>query len=114
MKKRRGRKLNRSQKRLLRGAALAVFLAVALFCGATERFDRLTALPAMQTAALPTLVPTPAPTEAVLRERETVYLPRSGERYHRTPACGAMKDGRAATRAEAEAAGYKPCGRCWK
>ena len=112
MKKRRGRKLNRSQKRLLRGAALAVFAldgSVRRF-----RFDRLTALPAMQTAALPAPVPTPAPTEAVPREQETVYLPRSGERYHRTPACGAMKDGRKATRAEAEAAGYTPCGRCWK
>lgn len=114
MKKRHGRKLSRLQKRLLRGAALAVFLAVALLCGAPERFDRLTALPAMQTASLPTLEPTPAPTEAVPRERENVYLPRSGERYHRTPACGAMKDGRKATRAEAEAAGYTPCGRCWK
>jgi DNA-entry nuclease len=44
----------------------------------------------------------------------TVYLPASGQRYHKKPSCGAMKNGTPVKIEDAQNSGYTPCGTCYK
>ena len=44
---------------------------------------------------------------------ETVWIPRSGSRYHSNPGCSGMKDPQEVPLSEAEAQGYTPCQKCY-
>lgn len=42
----------------------------------------------------------------------TVWIPKSGSKYHRTPTCSNMKNPIEVTISEAITGGYEPCKRC--
>lgn len=104
-----------------RGLVIALTLLAAFLCGRPATFERL--VPAEQASApvqtpSPALATTSAPTRppalAALAEDAIVFVPRTGKRYHAVADCGTMRSARATTVAEAEAAGYTPCGVCWE
>lgn len=43
----------------------------------------------------------------------TVYLPKSGKKYHSNPNCSNMKSPRAVSLEEAQSLGYGPCSKCY-
>ena len=43
----------------------------------------------------------------------TVYLPKSGKKYHSNPNCSNMKNPRAVSLEEAQSLGYEPCSKCY-
>ncbi|MFQ9922577.1 MAG: hypothetical protein ACLRVU_03625 [Beduini sp.] len=43
----------------------------------------------------------------------TVYLPKSGKKYHSNPNCSNMKNPRAVSLKEAQSLGYEPCSKCY-
>ena len=44
---------------------------------------------------------------------ETVWIPRTGTKYHSHPTCSNMKDPTRTSRREAERHGYGPCKTCY-
>ena len=42
-----------------------------------------------------------------------VYIPRTGEKYHKTRTCSNMKNPRKVTLKEAKQQGYEPCKKCY-
>ncbi len=42
-----------------------------------------------------------------------VWIPKTGEKYHKTSTCSGMKDPRKVTVKEAISAGYEPCSKCY-
>lgn len=67
----------------------------------------------------PYVAPTPEPTAApyvapVVEEKEiTVYLPKTGEKYHSKPNCGRMKNGTPVSLETAIRRNYEPCKNCY-
>lgn len=45
---------------------------------------------------------------------ETVWIPKSGKKYHNKPNCSNMKSAKEVTIDEAVESGYEPCKRCYK
>lgn len=46
-------------------------------------------------------------------QETTVWIPRSGSKYHRSPSCSNMKNPTEVPISEAQARGYKPCKSCY-
>lgn len=46
-------------------------------------------------------------------ETVTVWIPRTGTKYHQNPNCSNMKNPTQVTKEEAENQGYDPCKKCW-
>ena len=44
---------------------------------------------------------------------DSVWIPRTGSKYHRTPDCGGMNSPTQVSRSEAISMGYEPCKRCY-
>ena len=61
-------------------------------------------------APVPTFAPTPEPKSSA----EMVWIPRTGERYHRNKKCSGMKEPKYVTIEEAIRRGYTPCKKCYK
>ena len=59
-------------------------------------------------------VPTYAPTPAPQKSSEMVWIPRTGERYHRKETCSNMKNPSYVTKDEAIRLGYTPCKKCYR
>lgn len=62
---------------------------------------------------IPTEKPTPEPTEEPEGQSETVWVSRTGKKYHRDPTCGNMKNPIESTLDEAIASGRQPCEKCY-
>ena len=52
----------------------------------------------------------PAPTE---KKQDMVWIPKSGDKYHKKSKCGRMQSGTQITKDEAIRKGYTPCGNCY-
>ena len=61
-------------------------------------------------APVPTYAPTPSPQQS----SEMVWIPRTGQRYHRKQTCSNMKNPSYVTKEEAIRLGYTPCKKCYK
>lgn len=61
----------------------------------------------------PTPKPTPEPTEEPAVQGGTVWLSRTGKKYHCDPNCGNMKNPIKSTLDEAIASGREPCEKCY-
>lgn len=74
----------------------------------------VSALPVQTVApeATQALEQTPMPVTNAAYEEHTVWLPKSGSRYHMTPTCSGMQDATEVTLAQAKAEGFAPCQRC--
>lgn len=46
-------------------------------------------------------------------QEETVWIPRTGSKYHNDPDCSNMKNPTPVTIEEAEEQGYEPCKKCY-
>ena len=103
--------MSRKGRRRARAGLLVAFLTAAFFCGRPEAFRALTAAPSP--AAFATPLPTPAPPRPAPGETRA-WISSSGKRYHQTADCSGMRSAQETTIAQAEAAGYAPCQRCWK
>ena len=44
---------------------------------------------------------------------ETVWIPRTGSKYHRYSTCSRMRDPEKTTKREAERLGFEPCHHCY-
>ena len=73
-----------------------------------------TPIPTPQPTLVPTPQPTPQPTLGVDLQR-TVWLSRTGVRYHTINNCGNMNpvNARSMTRQQARNSGYSACANCW-
>ncbi len=69
--------------------------------------------PTPKPTAKPTAAPTPEPAEEPAAQSETVWLSRTGEKYHCDPNCGNMKNPIKSTLDEAIASGREPCKKCY-
>lgn len=72
-----------------------------------------TVKPTPKPTAKPTKKPTPEPTKEPEQQSETVWLSRTGKKYHRDPTCGNMKNPIESTLDEAIASGRQPCEKCY-
>lgn len=61
-------------------------------------------------APVPTFAPTPEPQSS----SEMVWIPRTGQRYHRKESCSNMKNPSYVTIEEARRLGFTPCKKCYK
>lgn len=64
--------------------------------------------PTPEPTAEPTPTPVPTPTAEPM-----VWIPQSGERYHRKASCSDMENPTQVTKSDAIAWGYTACGRCY-
>lgn len=65
---------------------------------------------------LATAVPSPTATSSAVAERSngsTVWISKTGSKYHSDPNCSGMKTPSQLSRSEAENKGYTPCKRCY-
>ena len=60
----------------------------------------------------PTAAPTPEPQKS--SSSEMVWIPRTGQRYHRNQSCSGMKNPSYVTIEEAIRRGFTPCKKCYK
>ena len=60
------------------------------------------------------LLEEPVTSSAAAESPETVWIPETGEKYHRRPKCGNMKKPTGTSRQEAERQGYGPCKTCYE
>lgn len=72
-----------------------------------------TSKPTPKPTPKPTATPTPEPTEEPAGQSETVWLSRTGKKYHCDPNCGNMKNPIKSTLDEAIASGREPCQKCY-
>ena len=76
-----------------------------------------TPAPTPKPTPTPTPQPTPAPTVAPTRTNDestiTVYITKTGTKYHRSGCSYLSKSKIAISLSDAKAAGYSPCSRCW-
>ena len=47
------------------------------------------------------------------KQEQMVWIPQSGSKYHRDPACSGMDNPRQVTISEAQGMGYEPCKKCY-
>ena len=66
--------------------------------------------PIITPAPKPTVAPTPQPQKS----SEMVWIPRTGQRYHRNQNCSGMKNPSYVTIEEAKRLGFTPCKKCYK
>ena len=66
--------------------------------------------PIITATPAPTFSPTPAPQKS----SEMVWIPRTGQRYHRNKNCSGMKNPSYVTIEEAKRLGFTPCKKCYK
>ncbi len=75
-----------------------------------------------KTSSVTSSKPTNATTSSVVessstvtqtQNNETVWIPRTGSKYHSNPNCSNMKDPTQVTRQEAQSRGYEPCKKCY-
>lgn len=70
-------------------------------------------------APAPTPEPTPAPEPAPpaapggIPDSATVWVPRTGAKFHSTPTCSGMRNPSQTTAGDARSRGYTPCSKCW-
>lgn len=114
--KHRAGKLSRAvQKRLLGTVSTALlvtgFAMVSILFG-DSLWD--TALQAQEAVEIPTVAATASPTPPPLISTgaASVWVPKSGTRYHKTDACGTMQEAQEVSLEQAKADGYVPCKRC--
>lgn len=105
--------MKKRRKRLaaLRAVGIALFLLLAFSLGRSDVYERLSPTPSPVPVAA-TAVPRPA---APLPEGAgtSVWITRSGSRYHATASCSSMTAPIGTTLGDAEKAGYTPCATCW-
>lgn len=78
-----------------------------------EPTEEPTPEPTPDPTPIPTEKPTPEPTKEPEQQSETVWLSRTGKKYHRDPTCGNMKNPIESTLDEAIASGRQPCEKCY-
>lgn len=78
-----------------------------------EPTEKPTLEPTPDPTPIPTEKPTPEPTEEPEEQSETVWISRTGKKYHRDPTCGNMKNPIESTLDEAIASGRQPCEKCY-
>lgn len=72
--------------------------------------------PAASTSPLPPIEAAEESAEPLEQSRtngSTVWVSKSGSKYHRDPSCSGMKSPSKLTKSEAESKGYTPCKRCY-
>jgi len=100
-------------------AAVGVFALIGGLYGdlwPTDTAPAAVSVPVAPTAAAAapesTMLPAQTPSAPSVPEEVRVWLPKSGQRYHISPACSGMRDAIEAPLAQAKAQGYTPCKRC--
>ena len=75
-----------------------------------------TKAPTPTTKPKPTVTPTPKPKPTVTPTPQnsgpTVWIPKTGSKYHANPDCSNMSNPREVTLSEAKRRGYTPCSKC--